>query len=68
MRKVLLVFSITAFATPLHAAPNNNDAAPPMEKKCRDMVGKETSEGEGRAHVGHFQAQRFGDCMMGAPS
>jgi hypothetical protein len=56
-----------AFATPLHAAPNDN-AAPPMEKKCRDMVGKETTEAQGRAHIGHFQAQRFGDCMMGAPS
>ena len=38
-------------------------AATPQE--CREMVGKETPEGEGRGHAGHFQAQRFSDCMMG---
>jgi hypothetical protein len=30
------------------------------------MVGKEAPEGEGRGHAGHFQAQRFSDCMTGA--
>ena len=67
MKKLLLAFSIVALASPAFAAPRNTNDAAPLEKKCRDTVGKETSEGEGRAHIGHFQAQRFSDCMMGQP-
>ena len=68
MKKLLLAFSIIALASPAYAAPRDtaNNAAP-QEKKCRDTVGKESTEGEGRAHIGHFQAQRFSDCMMGQP-
>jgi hypothetical protein len=68
MNKLLLGFSIIALAIPAYAAPRNtaNDAAP-QEKKCRDTVGKETTEAEGRAHISHFQAQRFSDCIIGQP-
>ena len=66
MKKLLVAFSIIALASPAYAAPRDtaNNAAS-LEKKCRDTVGKESTEGEGRAHIGHFQAQRFSDCMMG---
>lgn len=68
MKKFLVAFSIIAVASPAFAAPRNTASDPaPLEKKCRDTVGKEATEGEGRAHIGHFQAQRFSDCMMGQP-
>ena len=39
-----------------------------LEQKCRQMVGKEQYEGEGRSHIGQMQAQRFSDCMIGMPN
>jgi hypothetical protein len=69
MRTIVLVFSLIALAAPSQAAQKtnakNNDAS--IEQKCREMVGKEEREGEGRGHVGHLQAQRFGECMIGMP-
>ena len=66
-RTIVLGLSLVALAAPsLQAAPraqSRDDAS--QHQKCRDMVGKETGEGEGRGHAGHFQAQRFSDCMMG---
>jgi hypothetical protein len=69
MKKILLAFSIVALANSAFAAPPRNAVADEnaAQKRCRDMVGKEATEGEGRAHIGLFQAQRFGDCMAGAP-
>jgi hypothetical protein len=68
MRTIVLMFSLIALAAPSHAAPRHRvDDAASMEKKCREMVGKEQPEAEGRGHVGHFQVQRFSNCMMGAP-
>ena len=67
MRTIVLGLSLVALAAPsLQAAPRSkasDDVS--QEQRCRDMVGKETTEGEGRSHIGHFQAQRFSDCMMG---
>jgi hypothetical protein len=68
MRTIVLGLSLVALAAPsVQAAPRaqsrNDDVS--QQQRCRDMVGKETGEGEGRGHAGHFQAQRFSDCMMG---
>jgi hypothetical protein len=64
MRIIALVFGLIAFAGPCHAAQQQDDAS--LAKKCRQMVGREATEGTGQdSHVGHFQAQRFSDCMMG---
>ena len=67
MRTIVLGVSLVALAAPsLQAAPraqSRDDVT--QQQRCRDMVGKETGEGEGRGHAGHFQAQRFSDCMMG---
>ena len=69
MRLIVLAFSLMALAAPAHAAQKtnarNNDAS--IEQKCREMVGKEQYEGEGRGGVGRLQAQRFGECMVGMP-
>jgi hypothetical protein len=59
MKTIVLVFSLVALAASAHAAP--------METKCREMVGNEQPEVEGRGHAGLLQAQRFSDCMMNAP-
>jgi hypothetical protein len=74
---IVLVLSLIAMATQSQAAPRtrNNQAIPGArdngasteQQRCRDMVGKESTEGEGRAHIGQFQVQRFSDCMMGRP-
>ena len=76
MRAMLLVPACRIFGgivhaqlQPAHAAQKtnarNNDAS--IEQKCREMVGKEQYEGEGRGGVGRLQAQRFGECMIGMP-
>jgi hypothetical protein len=39
-----------------------------LEQKCRQMIGKEQYEGEGRSHIGQMPAQRFSDCMIGMPN
>ena len=66
---IALVFSLIALASPSQAAQQtgarNND--PPMEQKCRDSLGKEPNEGEGRSHMGQLWVQRFDHCMMGMP-
>ena len=63
MRKILLMLSLIALATPSFAA-----APKSLEKKCHELVGHEDREGEGgRSHVGQLQVQRFSDCMMGMP-
>lgn len=35
------------------------------ERSCRDLVGREQYEGEGRSHEGQMNVHRFSDCMMG---
>lgn len=68
MRTIVLAFSLIALAAPSQAAQRshakNSDAS--LEQKCREMVGKEQYEGEGRGG-GRLQSQRFGECMMGMP-
>jgi hypothetical protein len=34
------------------------------ERSCRDLVGREQYEGEGRSHEGQMNVHRFSDCMM----
>ena len=65
MKTIVLVLSLIALATPSLAAPKTNSGTAALEQKCRELVGKEQYEGEGRGHIGAFQAQRFSDCMMG---
>jgi hypothetical protein len=70
VRAVALGFSLIALAVPAQAAApkgqaKHNDAT--LEQTCRDQVGKEAYEGEGRGGQGRLQAQRFSDCMMGMP-
>ena len=69
MRTIVLVFSLIALAAPSQAAQKtnarNNEAS--IEQKCRELVGKEQYEGEGRGGVGRLQAQRLGECMIGMP-
>jgi hypothetical protein len=69
MRTIVLVFSFIALATPSQAAPraNGRDNGGSIEQRCREMVGPEVSEGEGRSHIGQFQVQRFGECMIHGP-
>ena len=68
MRTIVLAFSLIALAAPAQAAQKThakyNDAT--LEQRCREMVGKEQYEGEGRGG-GRLQSQRFGECMMGMP-
>jgi uncharacterized low-complexity protein len=68
MRTIVLALSLIALAAPAQAAQKthakHNDAS--LEQKCRDTVGKEQYEGEGRGG-GRLQSQRFGECMMGMP-
>jgi hypothetical protein len=59
MRTILLVLSLIVVAAPSYAAS--------LEQKCREMVGNEEPEAEGRSNVGRLQVQRFSDCMMGTP-
>jgi hypothetical protein len=69
LRAVALGFSLVALAAPAEAAPKgqakHNGAT--LEQTCRDAVGKEQYEGEGRGGAGRLQVQRFSDCMMGMP-
>jgi len=70
LRAAALGFSLIALAAPAQAAApkgqaKHNDAT--LEQTCRDHVGKETYDGEGRGGAGRLQAQRFSDCMMGMP-
>jgi hypothetical protein len=67
MRTIVLVLSLIAVATPIHAAPKTKarEDNASLEKRCHEQVGKEQSESEGRGHIGQLQAQRLSDCMMG---
>jgi len=65
MRSIVVLLALIALTVPSQAAPKARDDGASRETECRDMVGKETTEGEGRSHIGQFQAQRFGECMMG---
>jgi hypothetical protein len=67
MKTIVLAFSLIALAATSHAAPKSNVDGAALAKKCHEIVGKEQPEGEGRGNVGHFQAQRFSNCMMGEP-
>jgi hypothetical protein len=71
MKTFLVALMLAAVSVPTYAAPANHQTegnSQSLEKKCRDMVGKEVTEGEGRSHMGMLQAQRFSDCMIGMPS
>ena len=70
MRTIILVLSLIALAAPAQAAQKTHarHENQSLEQKCRAMVGKEQTEGEGRSHMGQMQAQRFGDCMIGKPN
>jgi hypothetical protein len=71
MKTFLVAPLLAAVSVPAHAAAGNRQTdgnSRSIEKKCRDMVGKEVTEGEGRSHMGMLQAQRSSDCMMGMSS
>ena len=70
MRTIILVLSLIALAAPAQAAQKTHarHENQSLEQKCRAMVGKEQTEGEGRSHMGQMQAQRFSDCMIGMPN
>lgn len=70
MRMFVLAFSLIALAVPAQAAQKThaNHDSQSLEQKCHEMVGRETTEGEGRSHMGQMQVQRFSDCMMGKPN
>jgi hypothetical protein len=70
MRMFVLAFSLIALAAPAQAAQTTHakHENQSLEQKCHEMVGKETTEGEGRSHMGQMQVQRFSDCMMGKPN
>ena len=67
VRTIVLLLSLVALAAPAEAAPRTKarDDGVSLEQKCRQMVGKEVGEGEGRGGAGRLQAQRWSDCMMG---
>ena len=65
MRMIVLLFSLVALALPSEAAPRSkagDDEA--LAAKCREMVGKEVGEGEGKSGIMRAQVQRWDDCMM----
>jgi uncharacterized low-complexity protein len=67
-RTVALLSALTLLAAPVQAAQRtqkHNDTS--LEQSCRDLVGKEQYDGEGRGGAGRLQAQRFGECMIGMP-
>jgi hypothetical protein len=67
-RAVVLLSALTLLAAPGQAAQRtqkHNDTS--LEQTCRDLVGKEQYDGEGRGGAGRLQAQRFGECMIGLP-
>ena len=70
MKTIVLVLSLIALAAPAQAAQKTQSRhdSQSLEQKCRQMVGKEHYEGEGRSHMGQMQAQRFSDCMIGMPN
>ena len=70
MKTIVLVLSLIALAAPAQAAQKTHarHENQSLEQKCRAMVGKEQTEGEGRSHMGQMQSQRFSDCMMGMPN
>jgi hypothetical protein len=70
MKTIVLVLSLIALAAPAQAAQKTQSRhdSQSLEQKCRQMVGKEQYEGEGRGHIGQMQAQRFSDCMIGMPN
>jgi hypothetical protein len=71
MKTLLAALLLAAVSVPAHAAAGNRPTdgnSQSLEKKCRDTVGKEMTEGEGRSHMGMLQAQRFSDCMVGMPN
>jgi len=63
MRTIVIASCLVCVASLCAAAP-----APDRSTQCQQMVGKETGEGEGRAHMGRMQSQRLSDCMMGMPN
>jgi hypothetical protein len=68
LRTIVLGVSLAALATPSLAAPRpqaRDHQGQSLEQTCREQVGKEAYEGEGRGHAGHLQAQRLSDCLMG---
>ena len=70
LRTIALGFSLIALAAPAQAAAPKGQAkhdGATLEQTCRDLVGKEMYDGEGRGGAGRLQAQRFSDCMMGMP-
>jgi hypothetical protein len=67
MRTIVLMFSLILLAAPAHAAPKSKATAGNSAAECHKKVGHEEYEGEGRSHIGHLQAQRLSDCMMGMP-
>ena len=69
LRALTLGVSLIAPAAPAGAAPKTHarQNGTTLEQTCRDQVGKETYDGEGRGGSGRLQAQRFSDCMMGMP-
>lgn len=59
----LLVLAVASQAAAQQANPRNNGVS--LEQRCRDMVGKEVGEGEGKSGTMRAQVQRWDDCMMG---
>ena len=51
MRMIVLLLSLIALAAPAQAAQKTHPRhdSPSLEQKCREMVGKEMTEGEGAA-------------------
>ena len=60
---------LIALAVPSQAAQQSKvrHDGTSLEQTCRDLVGNEDREGEGRGHIGQLQVQRFSDCMIGLP-
>ena len=68
-RMIVLALSLVALAVPSQAAPRSHarDNGPSLGQTCREKIGKEIYESEGRSHMGQLQVQRFSECMMGRP-
>ena len=69
MRTILVVLSLVAASSQAayaqRARDNNASQQQSQEQRCREMVGKEATESQGRTLEGQLQAQRFSECMMG---
>jgi hypothetical protein len=65
VKALSIIACVSLLAIPANSAPRakgQNGDGKSQEQACRDQIGKEAPEGEGRSGP-KLQAQRLGECM-----